>query len=91
MWKKYRNQGLSIIAINTYPNETGGDTFFAEHGISFHHLIDDGKVYKEGVLELYGHPYAVLLNQDKKAIALHIGYNDGDEHELERLIISLLQ
>jgi peroxiredoxin len=90
LWKKYREQGLSVIAINTYPDMPGALEFFEEHGLTYPQLADHDRAYKEGVLGLYGHPFLLVLDRDRRIMFYELGFKEGDEVELEQQIMELL-
>ena len=91
LWKKYQEQGFSVIAINTYPDTPGALEFFEEHGLTFPQLADRDKEYKEGVLGLYGHPMTLILDSELRVMFLKFGFEEGEEVELEQRISKLLK
>ncbi len=91
IWKKYRNKGLSVIAINTYPETPGALEYFAEKGLTFPQILDHDKKYKEGVLELYGHPTTLVLDENGKIMFYELGFDEGDEVKLEQHVVELLR
>ncbi len=90
LWRKYRDQGLSVIAINTYPDEEGALEFFEEHDLTFPQLVDRDKALKEGKLRLFGHPATLILDSELRIMSFKLGFNDGDEVKLEKHIEKLL-
>ena len=90
IYRKYRSRGLSVIAINTYPDEEGGLEFFEEHSLTFPQLTDRNKEYKEGRLRLYGHPATLILDSEQRIMFYKLGFDDGDEVKLEKQILQLL-
>jgi peroxiredoxin len=91
LWKKYRDQGLSVVAINTYPDTPGALEFFEEHGLTFPQLADRDRKYKEGVLGLYGHPMTLILDDGLRILFLKFGFEEGDEAKLESRILRLMK
>jgi peroxiredoxin len=90
LYRTYRPRGLSVIAINTYPDEEGAVEFFDEHQLTFPQLVDRDKAYKEDQLRLYGHPATLILDSEQRIMSFKLGFNDGDEVELEKHIEKLL-
>lgn len=91
IWNKYREQGLSVIAINTYPDTPGALELFEEHGLTFPQLADRDKAYKEGVLGLFGHPMSLILDNELRIMSFKFGFDEGDEVELEQHIVKMLK
>jgi hypothetical protein len=90
LWRKYQPSGLSVIAINTYPDEEGALEFFEEHALTFPQLVDRDKALKEGKLRLYGHPATLILDSERRIMFFKLGFEDGDEAKLEQHITDLL-
>jgi hypothetical protein len=91
-WETNKDAGFSLIAVNCYPEEEGALEIFAKYGLTYHHVIDDGKVYKEEILgAVDGFPCSILLDQDHKVINIHYGFTPGDEKELEVKVKALLE
>ena len=90
LWRKYRGRGLSVISINTYPDEEGALEFFEQHDLTFPQLVDRGKVYKEGQLRIYGHPATLILDSELRITSFKLGFEEGDEVKLEERIVRLL-
>ena len=88
--RKYRPQGLSVIAINTYPDEEGALELFEEYGLTFPQLVDRDKALKEGKLRLYGHPATLILDSELRIMSFKLGFEEGDEAKLEDRILKLL-
>jgi hypothetical protein len=91
LWKKYREQGLSVIAINTYPDMPGALEFFEKNGLTYPQLADRDRAYKEGVLGIYGHPSTLVLDGDLRILFFKLGFDEGDEIKLEQKIMELLK
>jgi peroxiredoxin len=91
LWNKYREKGLSVIAVNTYPDTPGAREFFEENGLTFPQLADRDKALKEGVLGLYGHPFTLVLDRERRIMFFKLGFDEGDEVKLEQQISKLLK
>jgi hypothetical protein len=90
LWKKYREQGLSVIAVNTFPDTPGALEFFQENGLTYPQLADHDQAYIKGVLGIYSYPSMLILDRERRILFFKIGFSEGDEVELEQHIVELL-
>ena len=90
IWKKYRDQGLSIVAVEATRDRERAQKFIEKHGLSYHLLEADEE--KQVVKDAFGikwFPTTYLIDRDGRIVICHVGFRAGDEAELEREILSL--
>jgi len=93
LWQKYRDQGLTIIAIETERDTERALEFITENSLTYHMLEDlegDDNV-AENRLQLYGQPSSYLVNRAGQIMFYHLGFDEGDEVKLEEEIRKLLE
>lgn len=92
LWRKYRDRGFQVIAV-----ESEGDTeraleFITENDLSYR-LVEDvegeGNVVK-GKLDVGAFPTTFLTDRQGRILYSKIGFEAGDEAELETWIGRLL-
>ena len=92
LWQKYKEQGLTIIAIESEQDREGALEFIAEHGLTYHMVEDlegDDNVCGDK-LQIYGFPTSYLVDRSGKIMYAHTGFDEGDEVKLEEEIKKLL-
>lgn len=93
LWEKYRHQGLQIVAIDSEMDTERSREFIAEHGLSFH-LVEDvegeGNVVG-GRFTVAAFPTTFLADREGRIVFSKIGFEEGDEVELEEWISRLLE
>ena len=93
LWQKYRDQGLTIIAIETERDTERALEFITENNLTYHMLEDlegDDNVV-ENRLQLYGQPSSYLVDRTGQIMFYHLGFDEGDEVTLEEEIQKLLE
>ena len=90
--EKYRDTGFQVISINTDTKSKGKvKSFVKKKKYSFDMLFDlNGK---NGLLKKLGSsscPFTALVNMDGTIYSKHLGYERGDEIELEKEILHLI-
>ena len=90
MWK-YSEYGFKVVSINT-DNSRGFKSvkpFVRSKKYTFDVLSDPRSKYFK---KLAGNicPYTVIVDKDSTIISKHVGFSPGDEIELEKKIVSLL-
>jgi peroxiredoxin len=92
LWRKYRDAGFSVVAVEATQDRERADEFIEKHGLTYHLLEAD--VEKQAVKDNFGikwFPTSYLIDRDGRILACHVGFRAGDEAELEREIIKLTQ
>jgi peroxiredoxin len=93
LWQKYREHGLQVIAIESERDTERALEFIAENDLSYH-LLEDSEGDDNVVaskLEIYGFPTSYLVDREGRILYSHIGFEEGDEVQMEEEIQRLLE
>lgn len=91
LWNTYKDEGLSIVAIQSDQDRERGLRLVEEKGLTFHILhneVDNDVV--NGVLRSEGNPSTFIIDREGRVVSYHLGFQEGDELELEKEIVDLL-
>jgi peroxiredoxin len=91
LWKKYGDRGLSVVGIQTRKDPERAAAVIKECGMTFPLLEneeDNDVVY--GKFGVDGVPTSYIIDGEGRIMYYHIGFQKGDEKELEREIRKLL-
>jgi peroxiredoxin len=91
LWQKYRDEGLSIVAIQSNQDLERGRRVVEEKGLTFHVLLneeDNDVVWGTYLSE--GNPTTFVIDREGRVLTYHLGFELGDEVELEKEIVDLL-
>ena len=92
LWNKYRDKGLSVVAIEAFRDRETAVQFIEKEKLSFH-LLENLEGEGEIVYENYsvsGFPSTFVIDAQGKVIFFHYGFSEGDEKKLEEEILKLL-
>ena len=91
IWKKYKDEGLSIVAIQSDQDREKGLRLVEEKGLTFHilHNEEENDVVN-GVYRSEGNPSTFIIDREGRILSYHRGFQEGDEVELEKEITDLL-
>ena len=91
IWKKYKDAGLSIVAIQSNQNLEKGRRLVEEKGLTFNilHTEEDNDVVWS-VYQSEGNPSTFLIDREGRILSYHLGFDEGDEVEFEEQIAQLL-
>lgn len=87
LYEKYKSQGFTYVAINQDNQKSISKVkaFISSNEYTFPVVLDlDNKIF-ENYLGV-GLPYSLLIDQNKKISAKHLGYITGDEVTIEKEI-----
>ena len=90
LWKKYGDKGLSVVAIEARRDRERAEKFFDENKLTYHLLENDEE--NDVVRETFGvqaFPTSFLVDSDGRIMYCHIGFEKGDEEQLEKEILEL--
>ena len=93
IWQKYRDKGLSIVAVEAFKDRETALEFIKKENLSFHlleNLGGDGEIVY-GNYKVSGFPSTFVIDRNGKVIYFHYGFSEGDEVELEKQILKLLE
>jgi len=91
LWKKHKDRGFSVIALQNDQDTERASKVIEESGLTFHFLQNekDNDVLW-GVFKVGGYPTSFVVDREGRIMYCHIGFAAGDEVELEREILELL-
>lgn len=90
MQARYKQQGLSIVAVSVDPKRDVIDPFIKEMQPNFTVLHDsDGQIAK--AYKLVGMPSSFLIDRDGNVVLTHMGFRSKDKDKLEAAIQTLLE
>lgn len=92
IYNQYKAEGLAVVGISCDgPRSIGSVNQISQSlGIDYQILLDiDCEVMSEN--NFLALPTLVILNDDNEIVYMHEGYVSGDEKQIEKEIISLLQ
>ena len=93
IYQKYKDQGLSIVAIDAYRDTEGAQTFIAENQLTYDFLeenaAEDARVVP-GIIGNWGYPTSFIIDREGQVVYTHLGFSEGDEEEIEEQIRTLL-
>ncbi|OQX72694.1 MAG: hypothetical protein B6D64_14840 [Bacteroidetes bacterium 4484_276] len=84
--EKYNDKGLKVIGIDPYDTKEKDDidNFLAKRGVTYTILLGGKDVAKE--YHVSGYPTMYLIDKSGKIILSQVGYGEGIEEELEKII-----
>jgi thiol-disulfide isomerase/thioredoxin len=84
--EKYNGKGLEVIGIDPYDTKEKDDiaNFLAKRGVTYTVLLGGKDVAKE--YHVSGYPTMYLIDKNGKIILSQVGYGEGVEEELEKII-----
>lgn len=91
LYEKYRNQGFSMVAINTVPDQNDKILAWRAKGhYTFTILVADSEDYARVNYGVTGTPTNLILNADGKMVFRHVGFGTRGEEYIEDEIRELL-
>ena len=93
LYQKYRDQGLSVIAIENSRNRQGAQKWLAENPLSYP-CLENGEGDAEIVYELFhvqGMPTSYILDAEGRVLFKHLGFSKGDEEKMEEEIKRVME
>jgi len=92
IWQKYKDQGLTVVAIERSRDTERARKFIADKTLSFT-FLENGEGDAEVVRRVFGvtlFPTSFLIDREGRVARVHVGFEAGDEVELEAQIRELL-
>ncbi len=91
LWTKYRNKGLSVVAIEATRDRERAAMFIKKHGLTYHLLeAEEDKVVIKKKFGVKWYPTSYLIDQEGRILICHVGFKAGDEVALEQEIMEAL-
>ena len=91
-WKKYRDRGLSVVAIEAYYDTEGAVEFIRDNNLTYH-LLENGKGDNDVVRNIFSialYSTSYILDSDGRIVFVHQGWHEGSEEQVEEEITQLL-
>ncbi len=85
LYTTYRDRGFTVIAVERTRDTERAKQFIAEHSLSFP-CLENGTGEREVVWKQYHvsvFPTSFLIDRRGRVVATHVGFEEGDEAELE--------
>ncbi len=91
LWKKYRDRGFSAVALETFRDHERAVKFIGEKGLTMH-MLENGEEndVANGIFGMRSFPTSYIIDGEGRILFYHLGYNEGDEKEMEQEILKLL-
>ncbi len=92
LYQKYKDQGLTVVAVEAQRDTEGATTFINENKLTYACLEngeDEGDVVR-GVFGVRSFPTSYLIDRQGRIMFYHLGFDEGDEVKLEKEILTLL-
>ena len=90
--QSYKDKGLTIVAIERSRDTERAKKFIAENELTYR-FLENGEGDAEVVRKTFGvtiFPTSFLIDREGRVIHVHVGFEAGDERELESQIRELL-
>ena len=91
LYEKLNSEGLEIVALEATHDTDRATSFIEKKGLTFTLLEDheeDGVVFN--LFEVHSFPTSYVIDREGRVMYYNLGFEDGDETELERQIRTLL-
>ena len=92
LFQSYKDKGLTIVAIERSRDTERAKKFIAENKLTYR-LLENGEGDAEVVRKVFGvttFPTSFLIDREGRVMRVHVGFEAGDEKELESQIRELL-
>jgi len=90
LWKKYRDNGFSVVAVEATQDRKRAVQFIEKNGLTYHLLeAEEEKIVVKKNFGIKWFPTSYLIDRDGRIMICHVGFRAGDEVELEREILRL--
>jgi len=89
MARKYRAQGLAVVAVNLDEDRSAADQFLESTSYAFEFVYDpDGRLAEAFALDVM--PTSILFDREGRPVVRHSGFRPADTGEYEQHITELL-
>lgn len=93
IWETHRDRGFEVIAIESNRETERAAKFIEEAKLGFTCLEngeDDSEVV-ETVFQVMGYPTSFIVDRQGRIMYYHLGFDEGDEKQIEEEVLSLLE
>jgi peroxiredoxin len=92
LWRKYREKGLSVVAVEANGDRERATKFIKEKNLTFHLLdSDEEKNVVGGTFGIEWFPTLFTIDGEGDIVYCHVGFEEGDEAKLEADILRLIK
>ena len=90
LWKKYRDKGFSVVAVEATGDRDRAVKFIDEKNLTYHLLAaEDEKLLVKKQFGIKWFPTSYLIDREGRILVCHVGFSAGDEVGLEKEILAL--
>jgi peroxiredoxin len=92
LWESYHEQGFEVVAIESNRDTERAKDFIAKKGLTMT-FVENGEGDAEVVDQVYkvdGYPTSFIIDREGRLLYYHLGFEEGDEKQMEQEILSLL-
>ena len=92
IWQAYKDKGLMIVAVERSRDTERAKKLIADNKLTYR-FLENGEGDAEVVRKVFGvttFPTSFLIDREGRVIRVHVGFEAGDEKELEAQIRELL-
>jgi len=91
LYKKYRDRGFTVVAIEAARDTDRALKVIKENDLTFDMLeTEEDNDVVDDVFAVRGFPTVFMIDRDGKIVYSHLGFEEGDEAQLEKEILALL-
>lgn len=92
LYRKYREQGLAIVAVESERDRKRAMEFVAQNELTYTFLEngEGGAEFVESTFRVNTFPTSFLLDGEGNVLFVHVGFEKGDEDKLAREIERVL-
>lgn len=93
LYERYHDQGLEIVAVEAKRDTERAQKLIEDKGLTYT-FVENGEGDEEvvrSVFSVYSFPTSFLIDRQGRVIYYHLGFEAGDEVELEKQIVELLE
>ena len=91
LFEKYKTQGLEIVAVEAMHDTERAAKFIEKNSLTYTFLEDHEE---EGIVgnlfDVHSFPTSFLIDREGRVMYFHLGFEEGDEEEIEEQIKTLL-
>ncbi len=90
LWQKYGDKGFSVVAVEGVRDRERALKFINEKNLTYHFLEgDENDTVVRKTFHVEAFPTSFLIDRNGNIVYCHVGFEKGDEVELEKQILEL--